>query len=85
MKSGNCKQCTIPSYRHVKDELCTYSELLFCGTRIVVPKVRLAHAGHQGVAVKTNYRLWSKVWWPGIDNEVENLCKVCHGCQVTLS
>ena len=56
VKSGNCKQCTIPSYRHIKEELCTYGELLFWGTRTVVPKVRLAHAGHQGV-VKTNYRL----------------------------
>ena len=56
VKSGNCKQCAILSYTHVKDELCTYGELLLRGTRIVLPKVRLAHAGHQGV-VKTNYRL----------------------------
>ena len=88
IRSGNWEQCTIPSYAHVKDELCTYGE--FCGTRIVVPKVlrdkvvRLAHEGHQGV-VKTKYRLRSKVWWPGMDKDVENLCKVCHGCQVTSS
>ena len=55
VKSGNWEQCTIPSYAHVKDELCTYGELLLRGTRIVVPKVlrdkvvRLAHEGHQGV------------------------------------
>lgn len=79
VKSANWEQCTIPSYTHVKDELCTYG-----GTRIVVPKVRLAHEGHQGV-VKTKYRLQSKVWWLGIDKDVENLCKVCNGCQVTSS
>ena len=39
VKSGNWEQCTIPSYAHVKDELCTYGELLPRGTRIVVPKV----------------------------------------------
>ena len=39
VKSGNWEQCTIPSYAHVKDELCTYGELLLRGTRIVVPKV----------------------------------------------
>ena len=90
VKSGNWQKCTIPSYAHVKDELCTYGEILLRGTRIVVPKVlrdkvvRLAHEGHQGV-VKTKCRLRSKVWWPGMDKDVENLCKICHGCQVTSS
>ena len=46
--------------------------------------VILAHEGHQGV-MKTKYQLRRKVWWPGIDKDVENLCKVCHGCQVTSS
>ena len=90
VKSGNWQKCTIPSYAHVKDELCTYGEFLLRGTRIVVPKVlrdrvvRLAHEGHQGV-VKTKYRLRSKVWWPGMNRDVENLCKICHGCKVMSS
>lgn len=90
VKPVSWEQCTIPSYAHVKDELCTYGELSLCGTRIVVPKilrdkvVRLAHEGHRGV-VKTMYQLRTKVWWPGMDKDVENLCKVCHGCQVTSS
>ena len=68
--------------------LCVYGELLLRGTRIVVPRllrdrvVQLAHQRHQGI-VKTKYRLRSKVWWPGMDKEVEKFCKVCHGCQVT--
>ena len=58
--------------------------------QLVVPKVlrdnvvRLAHEGHHGV-VMTKYRFRSKVWWPGMDKDVYNLCKVCHGCQVTSS
>ena len=78
------------SYAHVKDELSTYGELLLRGTRIVIPKilrdkvVKLTHEGHQGV-VKTKYRLRNKVWWPGMDKDVEELCKRCHGCQVTSS
>ena len=48
VKSWNWEQWTIPSYTQVKDKLCTYGELLLCGARIVVPKVRLAHEGHQG-------------------------------------
>ena len=35
--------------------------------------------------MKTKYRLRSKVWWPGMDRDVENLCKICHGCQVMSS
>jgi len=88
VRSGNWERCTLTSYAHVKDELCIYGELLLRGTRIVVPGVlrdkvlTLAHEGHQGV-VKTKYRLRSKVWWPGMDKDVEKVCKVCHGCQVT--
>ena len=44
--------------------------------------MRLTHEGHQGI-VKTKYRLRRYVWWPGMDKDVEQLCKVCHGCQVT--
>ena len=57
----------MPSYLHVKDELCDYEELLLCGTRIVIPEVlrgrvlKIAHEGHQGV-VKTKNRLQSKFW-----------------------
>ena len=86
--TGNWEHCTIPSYAHLKDELCIYGEILLHGARIVVAKslrdkvLRLAHEGHQGI-VKTKYRLRSKVWWPGMDRDVERLCKVCHGCQVT--
>lgn len=88
VRTGNWEHCTFPSYAHIKDELCIYGEILLRGSRIVVPKtlqdkvVRLAHEGHQGI-VKTKYRLHSKVWWPGMDKGIEQLCKVCHGCQVT--
>ena len=87
VRSGNWSQCTVPSYLHVKDELCVYGELLLRGTRIVVPSIlrdrvmKIAHEGHQGV-VKTKNRLRSKVCWPKMDSDVKKLCKVCHGCQV---
>ena len=57
------------------------------GTRIVIPKslrgevLRLAHEGHQGI-VKMKNRLRAKVWWPKMDNDTEQVCKSCHGCQV---
>ncbi len=88
VRTGNWERCLVPSYMHVKDELCVLGEILLRGTRIVIPKslrervTKLAHEGHQGI-VKTKARLRSKVWWPKIDRDAENLCKVCHGCQVT--
>ena len=84
VESGNI--CT---YARVKRRIMHLASFCFV-VQLVVPKVlrdnvvRLAHEGHQGV-VMTKYRFRSKVWWPGMDKDVDNLCKVCHGCQVTSS
>ena len=43
--------------------------------------LRLAHEGHQGI-VKTKSQLRTKVWWPKMDHDAEQVCKSCHGCQV---
>jgi hypothetical protein len=40
-----------------------------------------AHESHQGVA-ETKQLLREKVWWPGIDNDVETMIKNCHACQL---
>ena len=41
----------------------------------------LAHEGHPGI-VSMKQMLRTKVWWPGITNDVERCCKACHGCQL---
>ena len=70
----------------VKDELSTKNGLVLRGHRLVIPKklqrnvLHLAHEGHQGI-VKTKQLLRQKVWWPGIDMQVEALIKSCHACQ----
>ena len=33
--------------------------------------------------VKTKGLLREKVWWAGIDQDLEHLIKSCHSCQVT--
>ena len=38
VRSGNWSQCTAVDL-HVKDELCVCRELLFSGTRIIIPKI----------------------------------------------
>ena len=51
-------------------------EMACLSTRIVIPKqlrcqvLELAHEGHPGI-VAMKQRLRTKVWWPGIDKEVE--------------
>ena len=85
--SGDWSQCRMTAYVCVKDELCVLGKLVLCGTRIVVQEalrgevLRLAHEGHQGI-VKMKARLRTKVWWPKIDSDAEQVCKSCHGCQV---
>ena len=41
----------------------------------------LAHEGHQGM-VRTKTRLREKVWWPGMDKQVEEVVRDCHSCQL---
>ena len=39
----------------------------------------LSHKGHQSM-VRTNSRLQEKVWWPGMDRQVEEVVRACHPC-----
>ena len=73
--------------KHVRNELCCVGKIVLRGCRIVVPKstrrhiFELAHGGHPGV-VRTKQRIRTKVWWPGIDRDVERKIRQCHGCQL---
>ena len=40
-----------------------------------------AHEGHQGM-VRTKARLREKVWWPGVDKQVEEVVRACHPWQL---
>ena len=89
--SGNWQQTkeTDPFFC-VKNELTATESLLLRGSRIVVPAslqpttLKLAHEGHQGI-VRTKQLLREKVWWPGIDKDVEHLIRSCISCQAQSS
>jgi hypothetical protein len=72
-------------YQAVKSELSVCDSVLLRGERIVIPVslrsrcIELAHEGHQGI-VKTKQRLRTKVWWPSIDREAEQVCRSCEDC-----
>jgi len=42
----------------------------------------IAHENHQGI-VKTKSMLREKVWWPNINDQLEQKISNCHSCQVT--
>ena len=77
-------------YVCIKDELTATDSLLLRGSRIVIPAslqsttLQLAHEGHQGI-VRTKQLLREKVWWPGIDKDVEHLIRSCISCQAQSS
>ncbi|XP_063626451.1 uncharacterized protein K02A2.6-like [Cydia splendana] len=76
---------TVKGYKIFENELCFYGDILLRGNRIVIPqKLRkgvldAAHEGHPGI-VAMKGRLRSKVWWPRIDKDAENLVKSCKSC-----
>ncbi|KAI4887000.1 hypothetical protein NFI96_027939, partial [Prochilodus magdalenae] len=69
-----------------KDELSVLQGCLMWGNRVVVPpKLRPGvldelHTGHPGV-VRMKSLARSYVWWPGLDGQVEERCKMCTPCQ----
>ena len=74
------------SYHSVRGELSVANGILLRGQRIVMPytlrnqTLQLSHEGHQGI-VKTKQLLREKVWWPGIDNQIEKLIQKCYNAK----
>ena len=81
----------LKAFKLVKDELTVADDgFILKGTKLVIPSklrnrvINLAHEGHQGI-VKTKSLLREKVWFPGIDQMVENTVKNCIPCQATTA
>jgi len=77
-------------YKRVFDELSVSGlGIVLRGCRIVVPSslrarvMELAHVGHQGV-VKTKSLIRARVWYPGIDAQVEEMMARCLACQANV-
>ena len=74
--SGAWHKLKYQEYLPVRTELSAVGNLVLRGTRILVPRslrrraLDLAHEGHPGI-VSMKRQLRSKVWWPGIDSQVE--------------
>ena len=78
----------VQRYKQLKEKILVFNGLVLRANRINIPTflrnkaVDLAHQGHQGM-VKTKQLIRDKVWFPGIDNLVEEKVKNCLSCQAS--
>jgi len=87
--ASSYEDTTLDSLSRLRYELTVVpvndGEILLHDNRIVIPKdlqmriIDLAHEGHERI-VKTKQLLREKIYFPGIDKLVENVCKSCIPC-----
>ena len=78
----------LQSYFKIRHELSVKDNLVFRGSRLVVPvalrstPIALAHEGHQGI-VRTKQRLRDLYWFPCMDTIVRSEISACPLCQTS--
>ena len=79
------KEEELADYAKIKNELSIACGVILRDHRLVIPEslrqkaVGISHASHQGI-VKTKQLIREKVWFPGIDKQVERTVKSCVPC-----
>ena len=78
--SGDCRE--FAPYKH---DLSLYNGVVLYNNRVLVPAnlrkntLKVLHMGHNGiVAMKVEAR--TRVWWPGINQDIEEVTKGCPEC-----
>ena len=73
----------------VRQHLFVDDDLIVCGCRLLIPAsmrrevLQKLHESHQG-SVRTKQRARLVVYWPGIDNDIDNVILTCKQCQDLL-
>ena len=67
-----------PVYRAVRNELSVLGNNSKESPQASFGSCARRPSGHS----QNKQRLHTKMWWPGIDQQVEKRCKTCHGCQL---
>lgn len=73
-----------PFWDH-RHRISASSNLLMCGSRIIIPHalrntiLQTLHEGHFGIE-KCQLRARDSVWWPGINDDIEQMVKNCTVC-----
>lgn len=85
MNTNDWSDTLTAPFKNSASEFCFADDIILRGARIVLPEclrdqaLELAHEGHPGMSVMKR-RLREKVWWPKIDDQVENFVKKCKSC-----
>ena len=80
---------TCKCYWNVRDHLTLDDDLIVNGCRLLIPRamrhqvLSQLHESHQG-SVRTKQRARLSVYWPGIDNDIDNTILSCQQCQDCL-
>ena len=73
-------------YWQVRHNLTMDDDLIVYGCRLLIPQqmrkkvLMQLHESHQG-AVRTKQRASLTIYWPGLDNDIDNLVMACTQCQ----
>jgi len=90
MQSGwpqklNPDQSQLQSFHTRKTELTLVQEVLLWGSRVIIPTalkqqvLAQLHSCHFGI-VRMKAMARQLIWWPGLDHEIETLCRSCTEC-----
>jgi hypothetical protein len=88
----NRRRCpnTIVQYWSIRQDLSTHDDLIFKGSRIVIPTtlrddvLKGLHSAHLGTE-KNKQRARMIVYWPGIGKDIETFIRRCDACTHTMS
>lgn len=90
IQTGRWHESDQSDFTNFKDEPSVADGVILRDHRLVIPKVLhrkvidIAHQSHQGI-VKTKQLIREKVWFPGIDKQVEEVVRSCIQCQASYT
>ena len=90
IQTGRWHESDQSDFTNFKDEPSVADGVILRDHRLVIPKVLhrkvidIAHQSHQGI-VKTKQLIREKVWFPGIDKQVEEVVRSCIPCQASYT
>ena len=83
--TADVNDCRLQPFYRRRNELNIINGVLTYGTRVLIPEkyrdqvMEVLHEGHLGM-VKMKSLARSYVYWPNIDQQIEQKCMGCHGC-----